>query len=210
MFDCVIPAAGASSRMGAPGGARLKPLLPFAGGTMVETAVAAALAAGCRVLLVVGHRAAEVAAPFSAEAWRAAREGGRLLVVENQRWELGLLGSIQAALPSVAGEAFFLAHADMPYIEAAAYPSLAAARAGLCASRAPAGPETAVFASHEGRRGHPVLLPSAWIPGILDLDPRGMLKDFLASWPGILVETGAGALRDIDTPEEYKTAMEGP
>ena len=208
MFDCVITAAGASSRMGAPDGrAVLKPLLPFADRTLVETAVHAALDASCRVILVVGNRAAEVASLFDAEAHRAAREDGRLLVVENPRWERGLLGSIQVGIAAVEGEAFFLAHADMPFVGPAAYRNLAAAWA--VADQATALTPTAIFASHEGMRGHPVLLPSAWIPEMLSLDPRGRMKDFLSEKPMLLVETGPGALRDIDTPGDYEIAVEG-
>ncbi|MGA2548018.1 MAG: NTP transferase domain-containing protein [Rectinemataceae bacterium] len=202
MFDCVMPAAGASSRMG-----DLKPLLPFAGSTLVEAAVGAALDAGCRVLLVVGNRGAEVASPFGTEAHRAARERGRFLVVDNPNWERGLLGSIQAALSLVVGDAFFLAHADMPFIESVDYRALAEARAERTSNGLA---DAAFFASHDGVRGHPVLLPSAWIPEMLALDARGMMKDFLADRPIALVETGRGALRDIDTPEDYEAAMEGP
>jgi molybdenum cofactor cytidylyltransferase len=198
MFDCVIPAAGASSRMGL-----LKPLLPFGSSTLVERAVLGALGAGCRVLLVLGNRAAEVALPFGAVPWLAAREAGTLLFVDNRRWEEGLLGSIQAALPLVRGEAFFLAHADMPFIASEAYRALEQAWGR-------SGSPAVIFASHEGRRGHPVLLPSAWIPDMRSLDPRGAMRDFLAGRPFELVETGPGALRDIDTPEEYKSAMEVP
>jgi CTP:molybdopterin cytidylyltransferase MocA len=201
MFDCVILAAGASSRMRAPeGGPALKPLMPFALSTMIETAVAAALGAGCRAFIVVGNRASEVAAPFEAESYRGPRDEGRLLVVANPRWEEGLLGSIQSALPFLAGEAFFLAHADMPFVASEAYRALAKAF----------GPTTAIVASHGGVRGHPVLLPTAWIPEILALDIKGRLRDYIAGKPIFLVETGPGALRDIDTPEEYNDAMEGP
>jgi molybdenum cofactor cytidylyltransferase len=223
MFDCVIAAAGASSRMGAPDGrAALKPLLPFAGSTLVETAVAAALGAGCRVILVVGNRGAEVASLFEAEAHRAAREGGRILVVDNPRWEDGLLGSIQAAIRAMAPaggvtprvavrRSFFLAHADMPFVGSAAYRALAAASAAMAPAEGCAEPgPTAFIASHGGVRGHPVLLPSAWMTEILALDPRGRMRDFLADRPAALVETGSGALRDIDTPGDYHSAMEGP
>ena len=207
MFDCVITAAGASSRMGAPGGmAVLKPLLPFAGCTLVETAVHAALDASCRVILVVGNRATEVASLFDAEAHRAAKDQGRLLVVENPGWERGLLGSIQVAIAAVEGEAFFLAHADMPFVDSTAYHSLA--DVWTTAVQATATP-TAILASHGGLRGHPVLLPSAWIPEMSTLDPRGRMWDFLVKKPMTLVETGPGALRDIDTPGDYENAVEG-
>ena len=74
-----------------------------------------------------------------------------------------MLSSIQAALPMARGEAFFIAHADMPFVAAEAYRALGAGRA----RRLSAGlPEAAMIASHEGRPGHPVLIPSDWIPGI--------------------------------------------
>jgi CTP:molybdopterin cytidylyltransferase MocA len=147
MFDCLIPAAGASSRMRSSGmsgaGAVPKPLLPFGGSTLVETVARAALGAGCRVLVVVGHQGAEVSAPFAAEAYRPAREEGRLIVVENPRWELGQLGSIQAALPSVRSEAFFVALADMPFVGEGAGRARGGRRArggGLRLARPRAGP----------------------------------------------------------------------
>jgi molybdenum cofactor cytidylyltransferase len=202
MFDCIVPAAGASSRMG-----RLKPLLPFAGSTIIETAVVSALKAGCRVLLVVGHGAARVSAPFLSDSYRRSREGGRLLLIRNPRWERGLLGSIQAALPFVEREAFFVAHADMPFIGSGMYGVLAHCRAERLSSGPIPRGEAAVIAAHEGRRGHPALLPTAWISEMLALEPRGKMKDFLAGKTAILAEAGPGAVRDIDTPMDYRRAL---
>jgi len=219
MFDCVIPAAGASSRMRRPAGPAIsagqaistgqafKPLLPFAGSSLVETAVASALGASCRVILVTGNRGAELASLFAGEGHLAARDEGRLLLVDNPRWEEGFLGSIQCALPLVEGDSFFLSLADMPFISSGDYRSLADALLRLRAAKAP---PTAVHGAHEGRRGHPALLPSAWIPEILAQGRGGTMKDFLKGRPLLLVETGSGALRDIDTPEEYAAALEVP
>jgi molybdenum cofactor cytidylyltransferase len=179
----------------------LKQLLPFRGSTIAEAAVGSALEAGCRAILVVGHRGDELAARFGAPAYREAIAEGRLLLVDNPRWGEGLLGSIQAALPAVATEAFFVAHADMPFLPAAAYLALAEARDSA--------PSSAVFGSCGGRRGHPALLPSAWIPQLLALDPGGALRDFVSARPALLVETGPGSLRDIDTPEDYEAALSG-
>jgi molybdenum cofactor cytidylyltransferase len=182
----------------------LKPMLPFAGSTLVETAVGTALDAGCRVLLVVGNHGAEVAELFAAPAYRGICVEGRLLVVENPRWTEGMLASIQAALPEVGSEAFFVAHADMPFISPDSYAALVAARA---AREAAGMPEAAMVASHEGREGHPVLMPSAWIPWILGLDAGDSMRAFLARRPRATVETGPGALRDVDTPEDYAAAL---
>jgi len=127
--------------------------------------------------------------------------------VENPAWEEGMLGSIQAALPLVRGPAFFEMNADMPLVAGSAYLLLAAERA----RRLDAGcTEAALFASSSGRPGHPVLVPSAWIPAILDLPRGGRLKTYLDGKPCGLVETGSDAvLADIDTPAEYEGLFRG-
>lgn len=188
-YDCVMPAAGASSRMGA-----WKPLLPWRGASLVEACVGAALGACSRVLLVGGERLAELASLFRGEP--------RVLVVANPAWALGMLGSLQRALPLVEGGAFFCANADMPLIEPADYETLEARYAILEASGAPA----AVFAAHGGEAGHPVLVPSSYIAEILLLPPGGRMKSFLSGKPSCLVERGPGVLADLDTPDDYERA----
>jgi len=199
MPDCVVAAAGASSRMGG-----FKPLLPLGGRAMVDIVASRAREAGCRVLVVVGYRGDEVARLFEG------REG--VVVVGNPRWEEGMLGSIQAALGLVRGEAFFCMNADMPLVPASAYGALAAARDARYRSAPPGAglpgaglPEAAFFAASGGREGHPVLIPSAWIPEILALPRGGRMRDFLAARQRELVELGDDAvLADVDTPEDYR------
>jgi molybdenum cofactor cytidylyltransferase len=212
MYDCVVAAAGASSRMGSP-----KPLLPWRGSTMVEAVVGAALGAGCRVLLVVGCRGTEVAAPFLRRTARAGSEPGpggpagaaapgAVEIVDNPAWELGMTGSIQAALGRVGGEAFFVAHADMPLLPSSVFAALAAERETRLRSGAT---EAALFASRGGAKGHPALIPSAWIPDILGLGPGVKLRDFIERRPYALVDVGEDyALIDVDTPEDYARALE--
>ena len=192
MFDCVIPAAGASSRMLA-----FKPLLPFGSGTVVGATVASALSAGCRVLLVVGNRGAELAALFESKP--------DVVVVENPLWERGMLGSLQAALDQVRGQCFFTIPADMPLVKPSVYGLLAHAReVDLAAGAA----EASYFASSSGRAGHPVLVPSLWIGEILELPPSGRMKSFLEGRPRVLVEAGSDAvLTDLDRPEDYRAAI---
>jgi CTP:molybdopterin cytidylyltransferase MocA len=209
MFDCIMLAAGASSRMRSlrmrsPEGVQaFKPLLPFAGSTLMETAAAAALGASCRLILVVGCRGDEIAALFDSPRYRDLLKAGRILIVENPRWAEGMVGSVQATLPEIEGDAFFIAHADMPFVRAEDYHALDAAWAEVAA----AGGDAAVIASHGGRGGHPVLLPSAWIPEIIGLPDGERLKPFLSGKSCVRVETGPGALRDIDTPEGYALAL---
>lgn len=197
-----MPAAGASSRMGA-----WKPLLPWGEGSVVEAAVGAALGACPRVLLVAGFRAEGLEALFRGEP--------RVLVLRNPGWELGMLGSIQRALPEVRGEAFFCANADMPLLAPADYEALAERRASLAArgrGEGGAASEAAVFAAAADgtgrlRAGHPVLVPAAWIAEVLGLPPGDRMQRFLAGRPSLLVERGPAALADIDTPGDYEAAL---
>ncbi|MDP3176621.1 MAG: NTP transferase domain-containing protein [Spirochaetaceae bacterium] len=192
MHDCIVAAAGASSRMGA-----FKPLLDFRGSTIIQTVVGEAIAAGCRVLLVVGHRGDELDRLF---------EGSALVqVLRNAGWERGLLSSIQAALPAVRSSAFFVMLGDMPFVGREVY--------GLLARGTERGNPSprARIASFEGRKGHPALIPSAWIPEILALPPQGMLRDYLATMPVELVDTGGdAALVDLDTPADYADRLGNP
>jgi CTP:molybdopterin cytidylyltransferase MocA len=105
----------------------------------------------------------------------------------------------------VIGEAFFVAHADMPFVESADYLALAAARERAAAL--PGAGEAVFFASCGGRPGHPVLIPGAWIPAVAALGPGEKLRPFFSGRLSVLVETGERALRDIDTPSDYEAAL---
>jgi len=67
--------------------------------------------------------------------------------------------------------------------------------------------ETVLFVpSHQGRRGHPVLMRAALSAEFLKLAPAASAREVIhARRAGTrYVETGdAGILRDIDTPAEY-------
>ncbi len=176
-----------------------KPLLPFGPASIVETTVGSALAAGCRVILVVGYRGAELASLF------AGRSG--VLVAENPDWELGMLGSLQTGLRRVESPWFFTLPADMPLVLPAVYDLLHRARMAGSAAAAPE--PAAYFASHEGRAGHPVLIPSAWIPEMLGLPPGGRMRGFLEKRRMVLVEAGTEAVHlDLDLPIDYRRTLE--
>ncbi len=91
--SAVLLAAGESTRMGT-----LKALLPWQGSTLVEYQVDSLLRAGVtEVVVVVGHRAAEV------EAAVGGREG--VVAVVNPDYRQGKTTSIKAGLRSVSPDA---------------------------------------------------------------------------------------------------------
>jgi len=179
--DCIIPAAGASVRMGA-----WKPLLPFGGSTIIETVVAAALGACSRVVLVTGCRGGELAARFRSEA--------RVIAIENPRWALGMFSSVQLGVSQVTTPWFFVTLGDMPWITPGTYEALRDAGAGA----------DVVFPVFGGRRGHPVLFHESVRDAVAAADPAGGSMRAIAeafqvrdlAWPDRSV------IRDIDTPAD--------
>jgi molybdenum cofactor cytidylyltransferase len=179
--DCIIPAAGSSSRMG-----RAKLLLPFRGGTIIEASVSAALSACPRVFLVVGCGAAGLAALFRTEP--------RVLPIENPDWQSGMFSSLFRGMRKVETGRFFIALGDMPMIGPEVYIALL---------QAP--PAEVVAPVFRGTRGHPVLLGQRVKDEALRQDPAsGSMRKILAGYPVSEVPWEDDTiLSDVDTPEDY-------
>jgi len=190
---CVVPAAGASSRMG-----EWKPLLPWRGSTIIENVIANLLAANLEAVVVAGYRGDELHALLDG------RPGVRL--VDNPLWRDGMLGSVLRGALEISGEGFFVMPADMPTVD----PSLYRRLAEVFESRRAESPgrEPSLFAACNGSPGHPVLVPSRLVEAMSRLDRGGKLRDFLFAGAWEPVETAdPSVLSDIDTPEEYRAAM---
>lgn len=186
MRECVIVAAGASSRMGA-----WKPLLPFGASTVIETTVGAARAAGLAVILVVGYRGGELAERFAGDPL--------VRPANNPDWARGFLGSVLLGVAAAEGRLVFLMNGDMPLVRPRTYGALSAE----AERRSAAGlPEVPLFAAFGGRPGHPVLVTKSAALGAAD---SGRMRDHLLKLSPAFVECGdEGVLIDIDTPEDYE------
>jgi molybdenum cofactor cytidylyltransferase len=179
--DCLLLAAGSSSRMG-----RWKMLLPWRGSTVVETAAVAALEHCSRLLLVVGHRGDELARLF------AGRD--RVEVVWNRDHERGLFSSIRAGVAGVGTARFFVALGDMPMVDPRIYRRLLEAP-----------PAPVLRPAYLGRRGHPVLLSAQMIPLILAEPPESTMRNVLARVDGRDMDVqDAGVVLDLDEPADYE------
>jgi CTP:molybdopterin cytidylyltransferase MocA len=196
MSSCVIAAAGASSRMG-----QWKPLLPFAGSTVIQATVGAARAADLPVILVVGHRGEELAALFAGEPL--------VKVLLNPDWEDGQLGSVLLGVAAAEAPTVFLMNGDMPLVRPSTYRLLGEEWARRSAEGLPEAP---LFAASGGRMGHPVLISRDAALGaraLLDAKPRQVggprMKDHLRALSPVPVEcSDEGVLLDIDTPDDYR------
>ncbi|MFA6505638.1 MAG: NTP transferase domain-containing protein [Treponemataceae bacterium] len=188
--ECVITAAGASSRMGT-----WKPLLKFGDSTLIETVVGTALSAELRVILVVGYRGDELADRFAGHP--------RVIVVRNPEWGSGLLGSLLEGLQACEGRTVFLMNGDKPLVSANTYRKLSTEAERRMVSGLP---EVPLFAAYQGKAGHPVFVRREIALGAVSLPGRSeKMRDHLSRYNPVLVECeDEGVLVDIDTPEDYE------
>ena len=187
-FECLIPAAGRSSRMGS-----WKLMLPFAGKTVIETVVANALDVCPRVILVTGYRSDELTRMFAGN--------DRVCCIENTKWPEGMFSSIRCGVSAITGRRFFIALADMPAVSRRAFTVLMDARGDL--------DNRVVVPVRNSRRGHPVLLPSSIIPKVIQGGPEIVsMKDIIRTMPVLEISWDDDTIfRDIDTPDEYQSML---
>lgn len=184
-IDCLVPAAGQSSRMGS-----WKPLLPFGDSSIVETVVSNALCACRRVLLVAGYRGEELAARFALQPM--------VTVVHNPDWPLGMFSSLQAGIRLAETPWLFITLGDMPWIRPAVYAALL---------RCPRDHD-AVFPAHDGRRGHPVLIGPRMKEAVLDADPAtGSMRKIAELLDAVEMPWDDDSIhRDVDSPRDLQGA----
>ena len=194
----MIPAAGASSRMGA-----WKLLLPWGHSTICGTVVDTVISAGLMPVLVSGYRSAELALAFI--------DRPAVRIVENSGWQSGMLGSIQKGIRAALEyhpdcDGLFVTLSDMPGVPANAFLLVGQESTRLLA----AGKPRVVFACKDGRLGHPVWIPDDFLAGVLELPPDARLRDYLVTLPWSSVEVDDDGIHaDIDTPQEYAAIRKG-
>jgi len=193
-YPVVVPAAGASRRMGRP-----KPLLDFDGRTGIDLVVSACEEAGCGpVHVVVGAGADPIRAAL------ASRAGVEF--VFNPDHEKGQTVSVQCGLRSIRGSAsgFLIFPADHPLVTSADIRKLIDAFEGQ-------EPGEGAVPVHAGRRGHPILLGWGHREAILSLDGATPLHDYIRPRLANLAQVDVDnewVASAMNTPQEYARALE--
>ena len=187
----IVPAAGRSRRMGTQ-----KLLLPFAGTTVIEHVVAQLSAAPVRGVFAV------VRAADDAVAAAASRAGA--MPVANPEPDADMLSSVRwgiRALPPDC-DAALVALGDQPTVRTQLVSALIAEFVRH--------PGSVVVPAHAGRRGHPVLFPSACFPDVLTrydgIGLKGLLEQHAAPVCELRVDDET-ILHDVDDPEGYARAL---
>jgi molybdenum cofactor cytidylyltransferase len=182
----IILAAGLSTRMG-----RLKQLLPIAGRPVVCRVAEAMRSRFERVLVILGHRAVEVAAALG--------ESGVECVVNN-RYQDGMLSSVQCALQAMGEERdFALSLGDQPSLQAETIDAVVDAWVQT--------DKGIILPTYCEKRGHPVLIRRKYIANILALGEGVGLNEVTRGFPEDTLEIALNSpeiLDDMDTPADYE------
>jgi molybdenum cofactor cytidylyltransferase len=191
----VLPAAGASRRMGRP-----KLLLPFRGEPLVASVVASLRAGG-----VVGIVLVTAADDDELRDW--ARQAGVATAV-NPAPERGMLSSIQEGIAALGGADALARRGDVLLVSPADLPRLDPQSVAELLRRMAAAKAPLAVPVYQGKRGHPLALAPALIPEILDLDPEVGLKQLRDRHEAELLEVPVddpGVVWDVDTPADYES-----
>lgn len=182
----IILAAGMSTRMG-----QLKQLLPLGGRAAIEWIAEVVGQRLDEVVVVLGHRAAEIAPVLAAYPVRC---------VVNAAYQTGMLSSVQCGLQAVHKAADYLIFlGDQPRLSQAIVEQILQARKQTDAG--------IIIPTANGKRGHPVLLRNAYRAEILGLSPDVGLNAVTRGHPADTWELPVAEqtiLTDMDTPADYQ------
>lgn len=185
----LLIAAGLSSRMGSN-----KALLPYNGVPFAAVITARLLTACDKVIVVLGHQAAEVRAAITAHTSKEAV----ITFVENSQYMLGMFTSLQQGLNQADTEWLLYHFTDQPGLADSFYEQFLLQR----------GPgKEWIQPVYSGRKGHPILIHSSVFPSILQAPPDSNLRACLQQYniKRHLWECATPAIfQDIDTPEAYQ------
>lgn len=194
MTLAIVPAAGASRRMGRP-----KLLLPYGKSTIVGSLASALRAGGASPVVIVA-----ASGDTGLQEW--ARGFGATVAV-NPDPERGMLSSIREGLAALGGAARLAGRGEVVLVAPADLPAV---RPGTVAEllwrRVAAGAPLAV-PTFQGQRGHPLAIAPELLAEIGALDLSIGLKQLLERHAEAVLEVPVddpGAVRDVDTPEDYQ------
>ncbi len=188
----VVLAAGESRRMG-----RLKALLPFGGRTVIEQVLHPLIEADLvDVAVVLGHRAAEIAAVIKPLP---------VHVLHNPDYRHGMTTSVQTALRDITPipDAYLLALVDQPQIGPGPIQQVLTAF-----ERTHKG---VIIPTYEGKRGHPIVLSSRYRQDVLALGLEQGLNLVTRGHPDDTLEVPLerdDILRDMDYQADYEAELQ--
>ncbi len=190
-ISAIILAAGESKRMGK----QQKLLMPLERTTILEQTVDNFINSNVSEVIVV--------AGFQAEEIKRLMVNKPVTVVVNPHFHQGMSTSIIVGLQRITDESrgIMITLADQPFIDSRTINQLIR-EFGLHS-------KGIVVPTHQGRRGHPVILSGKYRPELLTLKGDVGARQILALHPEDVLEVAVdceGVLLDIDTLDGYNQA----
>jgi molybdenum cofactor cytidylyltransferase len=191
----ILLAAGESSRMG-----QSKALLPWQGRTLLEHQVGVLTAGGAdRVIVVTGHHSQRLC-PLVVDL-------KDVICVYNPNYRAGKTTSIQAGLEATRQErpyTYLMLNVDQPRSADTIRMLLEAHRPGLALLTIP---------TFRGKGGHPIIIDSSLFEEILAIEEetqgmKAVTQRHAEQTQWVSVDSPE-VLWDLNTPEQYRTALAG-
>lgn len=188
-IEVILLAAGLSKRMG-----RQKLLLPFGGGTVIETVVSNLRASGFRKINAVLSREVEAAVTLP--------EGVSVRI--NEAPERGQSSSLAIGLDMLEeGADFAVMLGDLPLVRPEDITALAKRFSSLSFGK------TVLAPCRDGIFGHPMFYRAVWKNRFTEARGDSGGKAVLMSRADEIerIEASAAHFRDMDTPDEYRRLL---
>lgn len=179
-IECIITAAGLSSRMG-----QWKLMLPWCDGTILDASIKNALQFCTRIILVTGFRGQELHQRYHRHP--------HITLVHNSEYEQGLFSSVRTGVDHVANEHCFITHGDLPCLHKHIFFELWQQRN-----------EGAILPEYQGIPGHPILVATRHLQKVLhQQQSTSVRKILLQNKHQRLAMAYPEIIFDIDTPDDF-------
>lgn len=179
--DCIIHAAGLSSRMG-----QWKMMLSWHNGTILDASIKNAKQFCSHIVLVTGHRHEELEARYSRDPV--------ITLIHNPDYQQGLYSSVSVGINEAAEDYCFISHGDLPCLHQDVFESLWKQRI-----------DGALLPHYRGTPGHPILVKRRVLQQCLQhYSGQSVRLALLACKHKIIALDYPEIIFDVDTPEDFR------
>ncbi|HGF0769980.1 TPA: NTP transferase domain-containing protein [Kluyvera georgiana] len=178
--DCIITAAGLSSRMG-----QWKMMLPWQDGTILDASIKNARRCCSHIILVTGFRHEELITRYSGIP--------NMTLIYNPDFRQGLYSSVKAGIQALRHDYCFITHGDLPCLDDGVFDELWQQRF-----------EGTLLPYYAGVPGHPILTSTGNLQQCLSDTHQTSVRQCLLTGPyRKLTLNNPAIILDIDTPEDF-------
>jgi molybdenum cofactor cytidylyltransferase len=187
-YAAIILSAGLSSRLKS-----FKPLLKIGKQTLTDRAISLFTRDEIDIYVVTGFCGAELKGHLTCHS--------NLTIIDNSEYREGMFSSVRAGLKGLkkSYQAFFVLPVDIPLVRPYTVDRLI--------EESKIQPAKIIYPVFQGKRGHPPLISSGFIPRILEFSEDGGLKAVLRQFENNSIECDVPdrfISEDVDTLDDYE------